>query len=175
MSNNFSLKIHCNLQRFLITANNYSTRLIQFQNFNRNKLRKLFSKNYPNQGKRKIMLIRLISISRQSRKQLINHNFSAQLEQMANDLLALDSKGFEFSTRIGLPGTWILITWENSDPYIRPISRSCELSIIPFRFTKRAFAPSSPSYHPTETGHRRGRISGRENEEGWASKPGQFG
>lgn len=78
-----------------------------------------------------------------SRKQLIKHNFPTQLKQMANanDLLALDSKSFEFPTRIGLPGTWILITWENGDPYIRPISRSCELSIIPFRFTKRAFPP----------------------------------
>lgn len=80
-----------------------------------------------------------------SRKQLIKRNFPTQLKQVANanHLLPLDSKSFEFPTRIGLPGTWILITWENGDPYIRPISRSCELSIIPFRFTKRAF-PSPP-------------------------------
>lgn len=91
-----------------------------------------------------------------SRKQLIKHNFPAQLKQMANanDLLPLDSKSFEFPTRIGLLGTWILITWENGDPYIRPISRFCELSIIPFRFTKRAFPflPPVISWRPATGG-----------------------
>lgn len=91
-----------------------------------------------------------------SRKQLIKHNFPAQLKQMANanDLLPLDSKSFEFPTRIGSLGTWILITWENGDPYIRPISRFCELSIIPFRFTKRAFPflPPVISWRPATGG-----------------------